>query len=209
MMTFFMTPGSCSTGIHILLEELELVFSAHVLNLPAGDQHKPEYLAINPKGSIPALQLDSGDVLTEFQSIAWWLGLSYPKAGLLPDTPLLQAQALDLLSYAVGTVHLQGFTRIFTPERYMRQESDREAVLAEGRVLVKKGLRYLANRLESTQGEYCFERFGVADVALFYLEFWADRISLGMPEACQRHFQVMCQRRAVKQVLAEEGYRIA
>lgn len=209
MMTFFMTPGSCSTGIHILLEELELVFSAHVLNLPAGDQHKPEYLTINPKGSIPALQLDSGDVLTEFQSIAWWLGLSYPKAGLLPDTALQQAQALDLLSYAVGTVHLQGFTRIFTPERYMRQESDREAVLAEGRVLAKKGLRYLANRLESTPGVFCFERFGVADVALFYLEFWADRIALGMPEACQRHFQAMCQRRAVKQVLAEEGYRIA
>ena len=53
---FHMTPGACSTGIHILLEELELPFEATVLNLPAGDHRRPEYLALNPKGSIPALR---------------------------------------------------------------------------------------------------------------------------------------------------------
>jgi glutathione S-transferase len=60
MINFYMTPGSCSTGIHILLEELELVFSANVVNLPAGDNQKPAFLAVNPKGTIPVLVLDSG-----------------------------------------------------------------------------------------------------------------------------------------------------
>jgi len=45
----YMAPGSCSTGIHILMEELGLIFDSYVVNLPAGEQYKPEFLVINPK----------------------------------------------------------------------------------------------------------------------------------------------------------------
>jgi glutathione S-transferase len=79
-----MTPGSCTTGIHILLEELDLAFEAYIVNLPAGDHTRPEYRAINPKSSIPTLVRDDGSALTEFQAIAWWLARSYPRAKLLP-----------------------------------------------------------------------------------------------------------------------------
>jgi glutathione S-transferase len=83
-MKFYMTPGSCSTGIHILLEELGLLFEVHPVNLLAGDQNKPDYLAINPKATIPTLVRDDGSALTDFQAIAWWLARQFPKAGLLP-----------------------------------------------------------------------------------------------------------------------------
>ena len=46
-MKLYMTPGSCSTGIHILLEEIGLVFEAYIVNLTTGDQYKPEYIKIN------------------------------------------------------------------------------------------------------------------------------------------------------------------
>ena len=72
-MKFYMTPGSCSTGIHILLEEVGAVFEAYIVNLPAGDHLKPDYLAINPKGTIPTLVRNDGTAITEFQAIAWWL----------------------------------------------------------------------------------------------------------------------------------------
>jgi glutathione S-transferase len=208
MMTFYMTPGSCSTGIHILLEELELVFSAHVLNLPAGDGQKPEYLAINPKGTVPALVLDDGSALTEFAAIAWWLALRYPKKQLLPEAIADQARALELISDVVGNIHGQGYTRIFTPERYLVRESDRPAVENAGKVLVQKGLRRMAEHLDSREGPWCFERFSIADAALFYVSFWADRIDLSMPEACRRHFEAMCARPVVRRVLLEEGYRL-
>jgi len=48
----YMTPGSCSTGIHIILEELEEAFEAHIVNMPAGDHYKPDYVAINPKSTV-------------------------------------------------------------------------------------------------------------------------------------------------------------
>jgi glutathione S-transferase len=55
---FYMTPGSCSTGIHILLETLELPFEARIVNIPAGEHLRPEYLKINPRGTIPTLVLN-------------------------------------------------------------------------------------------------------------------------------------------------------
>jgi glutathione S-transferase len=127
---FYMTPGSCSTGIHILLEECGLVFEAYIVNLLAGDQYKKEFLAINPKGSIPALVLDDGSALTEFSAIAWWLARTYPKRKLLPEDIAGEVRALGMMNYAVHTMHTQGFARIFTTERFAPSSSDHESVKA-------------------------------------------------------------------------------
>ncbi len=83
-MKFYMTPGSCSTGIHIILEELDERFEAFVVNLPAGDHLKPDYVAINPKSTVPVLVREDCTVLTEVQAIAYWLGRSNPRARLWP-----------------------------------------------------------------------------------------------------------------------------
>jgi glutathione S-transferase len=63
MMKFYMTPGSCSTGIRILLEELGLLFEVHPVDLLAGDQSSETYLAINPKSTIPTLVREGGRAL--------------------------------------------------------------------------------------------------------------------------------------------------
>jgi glutathione S-transferase len=207
MMDFYMTPGSCSTGIHILLEELDLIFSAHIVNLPAGDSTKPAFLAINPKGSIPVLVRPDGVALTEFQAIAWWLALTYPKAKLLPEGADAQGEALDLLSFIVGTIHLQGYTRIFVPERTMFREEDRPRIESQGKQIVLKGFSLISKRLETSTSGYLFDHFTIADAALFYVSFWADRTGLPLPAPCRKHFDLMLTRPKVRQVLMEEGYR--
>lgn len=209
MLDFYMTPGSCSTGIHILLEELEILFSAHIVNLPAGEQHSPEFLAINPKGTIPVLVREDGTALSEFQAIAWWLAISHPNAKLLPGEAGPQADVLEVMSHAVGTIHLQGFTRIFTTERYMQREEDRAVVEALGKTIVSQGFNIIAKRLVASATGYAVGDFSIADAALFYIEFWADRTGLKLPDPCHRHFQLMCSRPVVQRVLMEEGYRIA
>ena len=204
MMQFYMTPGSCSTGIHILLEELELVFSANIVNLLAGDQFKPEFVAINPRSTIPVLVRDDGSALCDFTAIAWWLATRYPKAGLLPEQ---QAEALEVINFAVNHLHGDGFTRIFTPDRHALREEDHAAIEAKGREIVSKGFEIIAARLHPDSG-YVFENFSIADAALFYVEFWAVRVDLPLPAACQKHYETMLSRPVVKQVLMEEGYRV-
>jgi glutathione S-transferase len=205
-MKFYMTPGSCSTGIHILLEELELPFEVYLVNLMAGDQHKPEYLAINPKATIPTLVKNDGAAITEFQAIAWWLARSYPKAKLLPEALDAEIRVLEALDYVVGTIHGQGYTRIFTTSNYSSNEAEHEQIKQRGYEIVTKGLA-LMNDLLAGQ-DYLAEHFSIADAALFYVEFWADKIKLELPANCLAHYQRMLTRSAVRQVLLEEGYRV-
>jgi len=210
---FYMTPGSCSTGIHILLEELDLPFEVTIVNLPAGDHLKPEYRVLNPKGTIPTLVLDGGQALTEFQAIAYWLARSYPRKRLLPDDPLQAAQALELMDYVVGTVHGQGYTRIFTTERYLPTglaDTERaawlEGVQARGREIVGEAFAVIEARLPDT-GYAVGANFSIADAALFYVEFWASKTGLPLSPRCAAHYQLMLTRPVVQRVLREEGYR--
>ncbi|MFI3155992.1 MAG: glutathione S-transferase family protein [Methylococcaceae bacterium] len=205
-MKLYLTPGSCSTGIHILMEELELVFEAHLVNLLAGDQNTPEYLALNPKATIPALVRNDGGALTEFQSIAYWLARSYPKAKLLPGDPDGDARVIELMDYVVGTVHGLGFARIFTTDRFALNEADFETVKAQGMDIVKRGFAVINNVLPP-QG-YAMNTFSIADAALFYVEFWADKTGISLPENCLKHYRLMLERPVVRRVLMEEGYRL-
>ena len=210
---FYMTPGSCSTGIHILLEELELPFEVTIVNMPAGDHRRPDYLALNPKGTIPTLVLDDGRALTEFQAIAYWLARTYPRKRLLPEDPLQAALALELMDYVVGTVHGQGYTRIFTTERYLPTglaDTDlatwHQAIQARGREIIDEAFAVIEARLPAT-GYAIGSDFSIADAALFYVEFWADKTGLVLPPRCAAHYQLVRARPVVQRVLREEGYR--
>lgn len=204
-MKFYMTPGSCSTGIHILLEEIGLVFEAHLVNLLAGDQHQPAYLAINPKATIPALMRDDGSVLAEFQSIAWWLARTYPKKQLLPVTPEGEARVLEVMGYVTATLHGQGFARLFTTDKFSADPAEQETVRQRGREIVATGFAII-DTLLARQDYVAADHFTIADAALFYVEFWADRTQVPLPPNCRAHYQRLLTRPAVRQVLMEEGY---
>jgi glutathione S-transferase len=204
-MKFYMTPGSCSTGIHILLEEAGLVFEAHIVNLVKGDHLKPDYLAINPHGTIPTLLRDDGVALTDFVGIATWLAKEYPRRKLLPDDAMTAQAAIETMHFCVQHIHGDGFRRVFTPERYAARPDEIEAVKSEGRKIVAGAL--LAMNDELAGKDYLAKAFSIADAALFYVEFWADKTGMELPPNCLAHYQRMKARPAVRQVLAEEGYR--
>lgn len=205
-MKLYLTPGSCSTGIHILMEELDLVFEAHLVNLLNGDQNTPEYLTLNPKATIPTLVRNDGTALTEFQAIAYWLARSYPKAKLLPGDPDGDARVIEIMDYVVGTIHGLGFARIFTTDKFAPNEADFEAVRAQGLDIVTRGFAIINDGL-SPQG-YVVDAFSIADAALFYVEFWAYKTGIVLPEKCLKHYRLMLERPVVRRVLMEEGYRL-
>lgn len=203
-MKFYMTPGSCTTGIHILLEECDQVFEVHIVDLMAGEQNRPEYLAINPKASIPVLVRQDGSSLTDFQAIAWWLARQYPRAGLLPENLEDEIRVLDVMSYVICTIHMQGFARIFTTEKFTPNDTDHEWVKQQGMDIISKGFAVIDNML--SESGYVTDTFSIADVALFYVEFWAVKTDFELPSASKKHYQLMLKRPAVRQVLYEEGY---
>jgi glutathione S-transferase len=98
-LTFFHAPNTRSTGVAILLEELGAPHATHMLNMAAGEQREPAYLAINPMGKVPAIR--HGDALvTEQAAIFIYLADLFPAAGLAPaiNDPL-RGPYLRWLSY--------------------------------------------------------------------------------------------------------------
>jgi glutathione S-transferase len=172
-MKFYMTPGSCSTGIHIILEELDEIFEVYIVNLPAGDHFKPDYVAVNPKSTIPALVRKDGSTLTEVPAIAYWLARTHPRAKLWPETPELEARALETIAYVAATVHGQGFARIFATQTFARNPEDHPSIHKLGRDIIDKGFAIMNNAIQGKA--YVAGAFSVADPILFYVEFWADK----------------------------------
>ena len=100
--TFFHGPNSRSTGVLSLLEELGCEYDLHVLNLKKGEQRKPEYLAVNPMGKVPAIKHGEA-VVTEQGAVYIYLADLFPEAGLAPPigergvVSLLMAVLISLL----------------------------------------------------------------------------------------------------------------
>ena len=199
-MKLFYAPGVCSIGIHVLMEEIGKPYDAISINLREGAQYKPEFTAVNPKSKVPALIDDEGTLRTEYQSIAYWLARKNPFANLLPDNIDLQAKAMEVMDYCVGTLHGQGFARIFRPERFGQ---DPAASKAAGTEMLNKGFAELSKALGSA--DYVVGKFSVADSALFYVEFWARRIDYTLPANCAAHLERMLARPSVQRTLAAEG----
>ena len=204
-MKLYMAPGSCTTAAHIILEELDAVFEAHVISLPAGDHLKTDYVAINPKSTIPTLVRPDGSSLTELQAIACWLARSHPRAGLWPADMELEIQAIELMAYIVGTVHGQGFARIFSPGAFCQDVEKQDEIQNYGRELIRRCFAILNDRISPEA--YAVGGFSVVDPILFYVEFWADKTGLSLPPALAAHYKRMLFRPAVDRVLREEGYR--
>src|ERR1700720_1159951 len=81
--TFFHSPNTRSSGVRILLEELGAPYELRAVNMKAGEQRKPAYLAVNPMGKVPAI-LHRGELVTEQGAIFIYLADLFPKAGLAP-----------------------------------------------------------------------------------------------------------------------------
>ena len=118
----YFAPGSSSLAPLVALEELDIPYVGHRLDLAAGDQRKPEYLKVNPRGRVPTLVVD-GQPVTEVLAILTYLAHRYPHSELLPlADPLKLAKAYEVMSWFASTVHV-AFAQIARPERYADDEA--------------------------------------------------------------------------------------
>ena len=203
-MKLFYAPGACSMGIHVVLEEIGKPFVAQKLDIRAGENQKPEFQAINPKGKVPTLQRDDGSVITEYPVIAHWLAESNPDAHLWPADKEAALRAAEAMDFCVATIHMQGFSRLFRASNFTPNEADHDAVKARGKELVEKGYAVMAKQLGDK--DWIAGDYSVADSALFYVEYWGGkRMGMTLPAPLAKHLDRMLARPAVQRMMATEG----
>jgi glutathione S-transferase len=210
-MKLFWGPHTCAIGAHIILEETGKPYELEKLDVAGGETQKSPFKDVNPKGKVPTLVREDGSVLTEFGAIATWLARTAPDKRLLPPDPNGEARAIEVVDYVVGTIHGQGFGRIFKPEKFEPPDVLHKttglgvtAVKEQGREIVKKGFRLLDQDL-ARHPFVAGDGFSIADAALFYVERWAPQVKIDLPPNVATHFARLKQRPSVRKVMAIWG----
>ena len=205
----YYSPGSCSLAPHIVLNETGQPFELRKFATADRANASPEYLAVNPKGRIPALLID-GFVLTENPAILAYIGRRFPEAGLYPAGPSeAEARCLELLAWSSNTVHV-AYAQLLRPERFVLREEDHPAVKESGRANYGRCLADIESRLQ--HHEYASgNQFTVVDP--FWLVFyrWAVRAGYEMQarfHAYTAHAERLCRRPSVQKALSIEGISV-
>jgi glutathione S-transferase len=205
----YYSPGSYSLAPHIALNEIGQPFELRKFATADRANYSAEYLAINPKGRIPALQID-GFVLTENPAILAYLGRRFPSAGLYPaDASEAEASCLELLAWSSNTVHI-AYAQLLRPERFVPNEQNYPPVKESGRINYERCLADIEKRLQ--RQEYAVgAQFTVVDP--FWLVFyrWGMRSSYDMRNrfpAYTAYTERLCSRSSVQRALTAEGISV-
>ena len=203
-MKLYFAPGACSLASHIALEESGLPYETERLNLQQGDQRKPEYLKLNPRGRVPTLVVD-GKILTENVAIMTLIGGGYCADRLWPKSTWDQAQALSLMAWLSNSVH-PTFGHLLRPARYVDDEAAQQAVKAKARTMYEDYLREIDALLQGRKWAIG-NHFTVVDGYLVVFYRWGNRVGIPMKamKNYARHIEEVHGRPAVSKVMADEG----
>lgn len=186
-MKFYHSPGSCSEGILLLLAACGAEYELVVTDLKSGAHRDPAYLAINPKGKVPALGLTDGTVLTEWPVIAYWLAKAYPDAGLLPSGLAEEVKVMALTEHIVSGLHMRGSVFAMMPQKFLPDMTAQAELRRYGQEIVREGFDVLAEQLGDK--EHLFGAFSIADAAAYYLISWKERIGIEPPAVLESYHQ--------------------
>lgn len=193
-MILYLSPGACSLADHIALHEAGFDFGRCKVDLKAKiTEDGRDYREINPKGYVPALELDSGEVLTENIAILSWIGDQAP--ALTPSGSLAPYRLLEMLAFISSELH-KSFKPFFSPNA----SAEDKAIASD---LIRKRLDLIANQLDA---HYLFgSAFSVADAYLFVMLTWAAKNQIALPAALEAYLARVRQRPAVRLALEHEG----
>jgi len=198
-MKLYYSPGACSQAAHILLHETGLEHSSEKVDIRAKKTAEGgDYFAVNPKGAVPALELDGGEVLTENGAVLQYIGDLAGDGVLLPTSGLARYRVIEWLSYLGSDVH-KSFSPLFNP-------ASSEEVKANGREMVGKKLDYLESRLAG-RNYLGGGTMSAADPYLFAMLGWTKHLGIDLAKwpNLTAFRERMKQREAVQTVLRAEG----
>jgi len=198
-MKLYYSPGACSLSPHIALNEAGLAYDSESVDLASKKTKSgADYRAINPKGAVPALQLDNGQVLTEGSAIVQYIADQKPATKLAPAAGSLERYRLqEWLNYVASEVH-KGFSPLFNPK-----------ATEEWKQIIKDNLGvkfdYLSKQLQGK--DYLMGAFSVADAYLFTILGWSKYFDIDLTKwpVLVKYMERVGARPAVKAALEAEA----
>ncbi len=199
-MKLYFYPGACSMAVHIVLREAGIRPELEKVDLGT---HKTasgkDYYAINPKGYVPALELDDGEILTEVGVCLQYVADQAPQSGLAPKAGTMERYRLmEWLNFISTEVH-KSFGPLFNPA--ITPEARQKQIDTLG-----GKFDYLAKRLSVSQ-YLTGNSYTAADAYLFTILGWAGflKVDLSKWPALKEYSGRVAERPAVKEAMKAEG----
>jgi len=170
MLTLYYATDTCALASHIALKDAGADYRLQRIDFATAQQRSDAYLALNPKGRVPALVVPAG-ILTETPAILAYIAQSYPQAGLAPADPFRFAKVQEFNSYLCSTLHVAHAHRM----RGYRWADDEAAIEAMKRKVpqsVSACYDYVESQIAGLWvmgGEY-----SIADAYLFTVAQWLE-----------------------------------
>ena len=202
MFKLYTAPGTCALASHIALEEAGAAYTAERLDFKNSQQTTPQYLAINPKGRVPALVTDRG-TLTETPAILAFIASSFPKAKLVPEDSFALAEAQSFNSYLCSTVQInhahkmRGYRWAVDETSFADMKRKVPETMAASFALIERDM---------LKGPWVMgEQFTTCDPYLYTISGWleGDGVDLATLPKVAAHRKRMEERPAVQKVLAD------
>ena len=192
-MKLYYSPGACSLSCRISLHEIGLTADFERVDLKTKTtEHGYDFRAINPKGYVPVLVLDDGEMITEVAAVLDCLAAREPR--LAPGGPLGRTRLIEVLSFLSSEVHVA-----FKPLWHEASEADK----AGAREAVARRLDLLDDQIREL---YLFgPRFTVADAYLFVMLRWAKAFGVRLSPHMIGYFERVLEHASVRRALAEEA----
>src|SRR6202140_5652916 len=204
MLKLYYAPGTCAMASHIALQESGARYTTERLDFKSNQQNSAEYLAINPKGRVPALVTDRG-ILTETPAMLAFIAQSFPDAKLAPfDDAFAFAQVQAFNSYLCSTVHVAHAHK----GRGYRWATD-EASFGDMKRKVPEtmGAAFALIERKMLKGPWVMgDAYTICDPYLFTLSGWleGDGVDISTLPKVASHHKWMSERPAVRKVLADK-----
>ncbi|THF49220.1 glutathione S-transferase family protein [Allorhizobium terrae] len=207
-LTLWYWPTACSLACHIVLEETGLPYKEIKVDFASGAQRQPDYLSINPKGRVPALQVADG-ILTETPAILTYLAPAFRAAlGQAESDALQSARELEFMCWLASTVHV-AFAHISRAERYATSPEAQADVKRKGAESCRPLWQEIEAKLQGREWAMG-ERYSVLDPYLQVFWNWGKGERLGYDMEADfpvwtAHARRLCSRPAVSRVYARAG----
>ncbi len=158
----------------ILLEEVGADYQRVVLNQDEGEEMEAEYLAVNPRGQIPALELPDGSIISESAAMVLQIADNYPDSGLLPAVGSGErAQVYRWLFYAVANIY-ESVLRLYYSGRYTTEANCADSIKCQAREDMDSAFEILEQALGD--GPFLLgEQYSVIDPYLLMLAYWHEQ----------------------------------
>ncbi len=205
-MKLFYKAGTCSLAPHIVMNELNMVYEIEAVDLATKVSASGDYKKINPKGSVPALRMDNGEILTEGAIISQYLADQKTDSGLLPKFGTMERyRTLEMMNFIATEVH-KSFSPLFGADRIVKNVEGKTEMKMFYVETLKSKVGLVSEKL-GTNDFLMGKQFTICDAYLFTVLSWSKHVGLDLSawSNVMSYMNRVSERPAVMKAMKAEG----